>query len=248
LKDQSHNMFYRVHVTVLRAQRPGGLPVSKSAWHDAIACTFGINAAEASDAVQLAVTAARNAFDRNGEFIGGVVVEIACRCVDGEEFDGHEKYFHRPMNEPGIFYVSGARHFGLPRFGNAGALADVRRMKARIKKSGLPPASFVHPRLPDEPPERMRLLCSVCKRWLEVDSDELLSVFMASPLDEFTPEEKKIWRSVNVVGPFMRRHVAQCLFTAGGPRGAMLAIHEPDPRWDTLDPDKQEDDDGAMGQ
>src|SRR6266478_2810354 len=110
-------MIYRTHVVVLRAVSEdwGSLPESLRTWHDAVAYVFGINARDPSDAVSMAVEAAKDAFGRDGDYIGGVVIEADCRCAYPSEFSGSEKYFHKPMSERGIFYVTGVTDFGVSK-------------------------------------------------------------------------------------------------------------------------------------
>src|SRR5579871_178522 len=105
-------MIYRTHVVVLRAVAEDWLkiPESEKTCHDAVTCVFGINAHDPSDAVKMAVAAAKDAFDREGDYIGGVVIEADCRCALPNEFSGYEKYFHNPKTERGIFYVSGVTY------------------------------------------------------------------------------------------------------------------------------------------
>lgn len=236
------HMLYRVHVAVLRvlpsALAPGN-SFERADWQESVAHTFGVNAPNAAEATRIAVEAAEGTVDRNGEYMGGLVVETACRCVDLNEFYGYEKYFHGPINERGIFYVSGSNVFFLPGSLLACAIAEVKALQAKIMLSGAPPTTFMKPQLPDVPVEKMRLLCSVCKRWVETDSEELMHLFMKD-MHGFTIPDKKIWRSINVIGPFMRRHIAQCLFIPGGPRGMVHAIHLPDPQWNKLDREKEE--------
>jgi hypothetical protein len=59
-------------------------------------------------------------------------------------------------------------------------------------------------------------------------------------MHDFTIDDKKIWRSINVVGPFIDRHIRQCMIIPGGPRGMVHAIHKEDPRWDKVDSEKEE--------
>ena len=236
-------MLYRVHVAVLRLiPSPEPSPDSryqKAGWHEAVAHTFGVNATNASEATQMAVEAAEGTVDRNGEYVGGVVVEVACRGAGLKEFEGYEKYFHSPIGERGIFYVSGSHGYFLPGSVLEPVIAELDVLRNRIKDSGAPVASFVKPQLPPLPVEKVRLLCTVCKRWLETDNEEIMHLFMKG-IHGFTIEDEKIWRSINVVGPFMQRHLAQCLMIPGGPRGMVQGIHPPDPQWNKLDPEKEE--------
>lgn len=74
---------------------------------EAVAYTFGINAPGTAEAANIAIAAAENAVDREKRFIGGIVVEVHCRSVNPQEFEGAEKYFCQPLTDHGIFYVSG---------------------------------------------------------------------------------------------------------------------------------------------
>jgi hypothetical protein len=240
-------MIYRIHVAVLLAvpENWGNLPETEKTFWDAVAYTFGLKASDASDAVNLTVTAAQNAVGRDGEFIGGVVVETHCRCVNREEFDGYEKYFLRQMNERGIFYVSGVTSYAISKEQATEAAAELEKVKEKIIRCGLPTPSFVHPKLPEEPPKKVRLVCSVCGRWVEVDNLRFICSFMEG-LDMFSREQREAWKSQDVAGPFLHRHLSQCfLGYEPSPRG-IVGIQEDDERWRTLSVADREDVDGSV--
>ena len=236
-------MIYRTNVAVLLAipEDWSELPEFEKSWHDAVAYTFGINAHDLSDAVTMALAAAKNAVGREGEFIGGVVIEVQCRCVVPKEFEGYEKHFHAAMDGRGIFYVSGVTSYGVSKAESAEAAAELEAMRESILHSGLPAPSFIHPKLPEEPPTRVRLLCSVCHHWIEVDNLDLIYSFMGG-LDMFSLEQRDAWKSrKGVSAPFVHRHISECfLGNESSPRG-IEAIHERDPRWSTLDDANRDD-------
>ncbi len=242
-------MIYRTNIAVLRAvpSKRYATEAAIAAWREkfveAVACTFGVNAEDLAEAVSLAAAAAQDAVDRKGDYIGGVVIETNCRCVDPKEFDGYQKYFHRPMERRGIFYVSGTHTFEIPRMTVLGAMAKFDAARLRIERCGLPAPSFVHPELPEEPPTRVRLLCSVCGRWTEVDNRGVVFSFMPDA-HFFTDTDPDARRSLEHAGKFMRAHLLSCLHVDKGPmRGSVVGIHQSDPRWATLDDSKREDED-----
>src|SRR5688572_710491 len=128
----------------------------------AVTYAFGVNATNASEAIRLTVEAAKDAVDRKGQYIGGVVIETACRCAYPDEFEGAKKYFHRPFSEPGIFYVTGVTYTGFSESMCAGLATELAAAKERITRFGLPPPSFTHPQLPEEPATQVRMVCAVC--------------------------------------------------------------------------------------
>lgn len=229
-------MIFRAQVAVLLAvpENWGSVPEPEKTLWEAVAYTLGINARGASDAIGLAVTAAQNAVGRDGEYIGGVVVEAHCRCAGPKEFDGYEKYFHAPVVEPGIFYVSGVTSYAIAEELTKAVHVELEAMRSNIRRSGLPAPSFVHPKLPDEPPKKIRLLCDVCGRWVEVNSLGLMYSFLDTLHGHF-PEEREAWRAKDVAGPFVRRHISEC-------GGCITGIHEDDERWNELSPANREDD------
>jgi hypothetical protein len=91
---------------------------------------------------------------------------------------------------------------------------------------------------PDEKPERMRLLCSKCKRWVEANSVGPRYLFMdgCGVLPPPSPEAIKA-RAVSAT--FMQRHMVGC-------RSFVAAIYESDPDWAALDEINREDENNAV--
>jgi hypothetical protein len=235
-------MIFRASIAVLCAapSRPLGPDASMAVWRrqhfEIVALMFGINARNLSEAVTLAVDAGQHAFNRKGEYIGGVVLETNAQCVNPEEFESYRKYFHRPMDEPGVFYVSGTHGWTLPRWAVLGALEELEAAAKQLDRFGLPAPSLTQPQLPDEPPRRVRLLCTVCGHWTEVQSQGVVLSFI--PEEQFftdlSPQARK---SRERARAFFQRHgIVSC-------RGTILAVHEADARWATLNSFEQEADD-----
>lgn len=228
-------MLFRVHIAVVRAIPSAwwrNIPECERDSCDAVACTFGVNADTMDEAVRIAVTAAANAVNRNGDFIGGVPVEVNCRCVDREQFEGYDKYFHNPIDQRGIFHVSGTSGYSIQKALTADASAKLGRFRSHIKEFGLPKPSFVHPQLPKEPPRTVRLLCSECLHWVEVSNEGMMYSFMEG-LDCFSLEEDEPTRQDSLAGHFMRAHLDAC-------RAKIVGVLEDDPRWATLEEEKRE--------
>lgn len=242
-------MIYRTQIAVLRSvpwKRHDVDEYKVAAWQakflDAVAYTFGINAQNLAEAVNLAVAAARDAVDRNGQYVGGVVVENHSRCVAVEEFERYKKYFHRPIEEPGIFYVSGITTYSVPKMQVQGALAELHSAAEKISQFGLPTPSFTHPKLPEEPPTRVRLLCSACGRWAEVENLGIVFSLMGD-MDMILKAYPDARQSTGHANSFMRRHLLSCLHVDEGPmRGTILGIQQSDPRWSRLESSKEDAD------
>ena len=222
-------MIYRTHVNVLRAV-PG-----EYEWDTTVYYSFGINAQDTAEAVKMTVDAAKNAFDREGDYIGGVVLQVYCRYSFPEKFSGYEKYFLRPISEPGIFYVTGVTYTGTseewPQEVTAAELAAARD---QISRFGLPTPSFAHPKWPDRPPTNVRMVCPVCDHWVEVSNTGLIFSF-STGIEPDSEEGREAIKAFKIASPFWERHQKQC--QAYRIRG----IQEDDPRWSTLDPTKRED-------
>jgi hypothetical protein len=202
-------------------------------WSDVVGYAFGVNATDASAAIKLTVDAARDAIDRDGHYIGGVVIEAACRCAYPGEFQGSEKYFHGPMSEHGIFYVTGVTYTGLSTPLSAEVAAELAAAKERIARLGLPAPIFTHPQLRMEPPTQVRMVCSVCAHWVQVSNAGLVFSFI-SGLNRDSPEGKEASKAAATASPFMRRHLSKC-------RGPIKGIQEDDPRWSQLAEINRED-------
>ena len=92
---------------------------------------------------------------------------------------------------------------------------------------------------PDEKPERMRLLCSKCKRWVEASSEGPRYLYMHD-CGVLPPPSTEVVKAARVSATFMQRH------TSHSGCGAFVgAIYESDPRWATLDEANREDDNHA---
>lgn len=207
-------------------------------WHDTVSYTFGINADTAADAAVIAVRGAEKAIDRDGQFVGGVVVEVQPKCVGPEEFVGYEKYLIRPLHLPGIFYVSGITYSSIG-FHEANGIADtLTSIRNGIAQNGIPTPSFVHPQLEvDAAPKTVRIVCPVCERWVEVDHCGLLYSFFDG-LDAFSPEHEVGRQAVRVAGPFVKRHFA-CL-NGNDNFKALLFLYDGDERYATLADSKRD--------
>lgn len=128
-------MLFRTKVYVLRAVREQ-LPMyvhGEPAWYDIVTYFFGINAKNAAGATDIAVRAAENATDRDGSFIGGVVLEIQTKCISAEEIRGYEKYQLQPSSAPGIFYVSGVTYSDISTDEATGALESLKSIDGRAR-------------------------------------------------------------------------------------------------------------------
>ena len=181
----------------------------------------------------MTIEAAKDAVDRDERYIGGVVIEVACRCGCSQEFEGAKKYFHQPMSEPGIFYVTGVTYTGVPSSMTADLAKELDVAKERIKRCGLPAPSFTHPQLPEEPPTSVRMVCSVCAHWVQVSNAGLILSF-ASGLDLDTQEGQWASKAAATAQPFVRRHVSRC-------GGTIEGVQEDDHRWSELDENNRED-------
>lgn len=228
-------MIYRVHVAVLRSVADDllDIPEAERTWLDMVAYTFGINALDATDAVGLAESAAKDAIDTSGDYIGGIVLEVDCRAAFPDEFSIYKEYCHSPMNERGIFYVSGVTYSAITKVLSTEVIAMLATAKERITLTGIPVPSFVHPQSPESPPTRVRMLCSACGHWIEVSNTGLICSFM-SGLDMFSREGEEAKKVLDEAGPFVSRHIAQCSAFIEG-------VHEDDPRWHTLESGKREE-------
>jgi hypothetical protein len=92
----------------------------------------------------------------------------------------------------------------------------------------------------DEKPERMRLLCFKCKRWIEASSDGPRYLYMhdCGVLPTPSPEAVKAARDS---ATFMRKHMSH----SDGCGAFVGAIYESDPRFTTLDEANREDESHA---
>ncbi len=231
-------MLFRTNVCVVLAvrQQPKWRPNCDNQSHDTASYTFGINADEPAAAAAVAVRAAENAVDRDGAFVGGVVVEVQSRCVGSEEFDGYEKYLMQPLEEPGIFYVSGITFRSIAAYEANGAAASIRSMREWIAENGLPPPSFVHPPLEPDAPKTVRLVCPVCERWIEIDSSGLLYSFFDG-LDRLSSEFEEARQAAETARPFVESHFV-CLRDREDVN-ALLFLYEDDERYQLLDESKR---------
>jgi hypothetical protein len=232
-------MLFRTRVYVLLAVREqrDDLLDSDAKWHDTVSYTLGINADNAADAAAVATRAAENAIDRDGRYVGGVVLEVQPKCVGPEEFEGYESYLLQPLDAPGIFYTSGITHTSISLHeanGAAEALANVREW---IADNGIPAPSFVHPPLEiDDEPKTVRIVCPVCQHWVEVDSRGLLYSFFDG-LEPFSQAYEEGQEAVHIAGPFVRNHFA-CLKDRDV--NALIFLYRGDYRYDLLDDAKRE--------
>lgn len=194
--------------------------------------TLGINAANSAAACETAARAAENAIDRDGDYVGGVVVELHTRCVGSEEFQRYEDFLIQPIDQTGIFYVSGISYFSASINKLSGAERELDLRRQRFKSNGPPSPSFVHPPLKVVAPEKARLVCPVCKYWVEIDSSGLLySLFCG--LDPFSSEYEEGRLAGNIAAPFVQRHF-ECLSTSTE-FSALIFIYESDERFLELD-------------
>jgi len=200
---------------------------------DAVTYAFGVNATDAAEAIRLTVEAAKDAVGREGKYIGGVVIETACRCAYRDEFEGAKEYFHRPISEPGIFYVTGVTFTSFSKSMNAGVATELAAAREKIARFGLPPSSFAHPQLLEEPATRVRMVCAVCGHWVQVSNAGLVYSFM-SGLDMQLEEGQEGIKAAAIASPFVKRHLSQC-------GGIIEGVQEDDPRWGELDETNRED-------
>jgi hypothetical protein len=231
-------MLFRTNVFVLRAVRDTRMNLpGNDAWHDTVSYTFGINARDAAEAAAIAVKASESALGRDGDFVGGVVLEVQPKCVGREEFDGCEKYLMQPLDEPGIFYVSGITYTSIALHKANGATESLARFREWIDKNGIPAPSFIHPPLDDSgEPKTIRIVCPVCERWVEVDRAGLLYSFFDG-LDRFSEECKSGQQAVQTAGPFVKSHFA-CLKDSAEAT-ALIFLYEDDERYNLLDASKR---------
>lgn len=233
-------MLFRTKVYVVLAiqEERTYMPDGDARWHNTVSCTFGINAEDAADAAAIAVRAAENAIDRDGTFVGGVVLEVQPKCVGPEEFDGYEKYLTQPLDQPGIFYVSGTTSSSIALHEANGATQALGSIRERIAKTGLPAPSFVHPPLDDDEEATMvRIVCPVCEHWVEVDNCGLLYSFFDG-LDPTSQEYEEGQHAVQAAGPFVKSHFA-CLEDRDDVN-ALIFLYEDDERYALLDDSKRD--------
>jgi hypothetical protein len=232
-------MIFRTQVAVLRAipEQYDYIAEADVTWHDAVSYTFGINAPEVAEATRIAVQAAENAVDREGSFIGGVVIEARSRCIGPEEFDGYGDYLLQSIDALGIFYVSGVTFFAIGRNKTLGAARELESFRERINRFGLPGPSFVHPKPKEKPPQRVRLFCPVCEHWVEVDSGGLLYSFFDG-LEHLSDEFREGREAVSVAGPFFQKHL-ECLMRQES-HSALVFIYDSDERYTRLEESKRE--------
>lgn len=232
-------MLYRVHVVVVLAigsrSPDGSVAAPIDHWADTVSYWFGVNAEDAGAAVAQVERAAEHARGRDGDYIGGVILELQVRSAAAVEFKGYEQYLIRPITDPGIFYVTGTTHSGLPS-GMIPAVRDrLAELRESIRQRGLPPASFVHPKPPDgKPPRRTRIVCPGCQSWAEFDSAGVI----CSLYDGLDPgsREAQIGRQTGaMLGRFVEEHLP-CLKTST--HIALVFLHEGDLGYEALDPDR----------
>ncbi len=206
--------------------------------YDSAAYTFGINAGDAADAAAIAVRAAENAIGRNGDFIGGVVLEVHSKCVGPEEFTTYQKYLLQPLDERGVFYVSGVIHSSVAPHEANGAAKALQHVRDWIEENGLPTPSFVHPPLKDDDgPKNLRIVCPVCERWVEVGHGGVIYSFFDG-LDRLSEEYQEGQLAVQIAGPFVKSHFA-CLAQSADAK-ALVFLYEDDERYELLDESKRD--------
>lgn len=233
-------MLFRTKVYVARAIREDRphIPDAEAEWHDTVSYTFGINAESAAEAATIAVRAAENAVDRDGRYVGGVVLEVQPKCVGPEEFDGYERYLMHSLDQPGIFYVSGITFTSIALHEANGAVERLEAARACIEQNGIPAASFVHPSLKnDDEASRVRIVCPVCEHWVEVDNTGLLYSFFEG-LDPFSDEYKEVQQAAQTAGPFVKSHFS-CLQDKRDVH-ALIFLYEDDEHYNLLDESKRD--------
>lgn len=92
---------------------------------------------------------------------------------------------------------------------------------------------------PDEAPQRMRLVCSKCKRWVETSSDGPRYLFMQD-CGVLPPPTPGAIKAGAVSASFMRRHMT------GGCVSFVAAVYGSDPEWSSLDEANREDENNAV--
>jgi hypothetical protein len=233
-------MLFRTHIAVARAIPDRLFPGEgdSAPYLQTVTYTFGINADDAGDAATLAVRAGENAVDRMGEFVGGAVLELQCRCVGREEFENYKEYLLQPLDERGIFYVSGITYSGIGLQEANGVLESLQTIRNSIAKNGVPEPSFVHPtpKVRNEP-KKVRIVCPVCERWLEVDNEGLLYSFCQG-FDLYPDNLTRMRETGQIAGPFIKKHFA-CLSDRDA-ANALVFVYDSDERYYQLDFSKQD--------
>ena len=204
-------------------------------WYDAVAYFFGVNAANAGEAASIATHAAENAVDRNGRYIGGVVIEVHVKCLPPEEYSKDPEYLLQPVDQPGIFYVTGTTTTGEAKELAVGAAAELRQKQEKIKREGLPEPSFVHPTWQPPPAEPIRIYCPGCGRWTEVDGSGILYSFFDG-LDPWSFQDE--YRSAEATRRFIESHL-ECVMEYHD-AGPIVFLYRDDERYHVLNPAMRE--------
>jgi hypothetical protein len=232
-------MLFRVSVYILcTVRRDEQWYTGNVYWHDTVAYTFGVNAINAGNAAVMACQAAEHAFDRDGKYVGGIVLEVHPRCVNRSDFSGYNKYLLGPLDQEGIFYVTGICFTSILDGEIVDYLPRLVDLKTNIDRNGLPPASFKHP-MPtvDETPKSIRMVCPICGHWTEVDHSGLLYSFFDG-LDPISDEFDRAKVARETAGPFVKRHL-ECIRNSGS-GAAIESIFDDDERFGFLDDEKRD--------
>lgn len=219
-----------------RGHRPEELP-----WHNVYTVTLGINAEDLALATSIATEAMTRCEDEDGRFIGGVVIETHARCVTADEWRGYARHFTQPIEQRGIFYMSGLTYTSFARGVAAGAEESLKHFRSK-RDSGDPffsQPSYIRRRPHvDEEPRAARIVCPVCGAWQEHDPNYIYSLF--SGLFEDDNEYILGQKAAARTNPFIAQH-CRCLVDSPGVTAhvGLLFLYEGDDGYDELDPVKE---------
>jgi hypothetical protein len=169
----------------------------------------GVNAKDISSAITLASEKMSNSVNKDGRYLGGLVLDVRARCVDISEYKPYSEYFLQEIETPGVFYVSGLTFFTPPMR----AYPDVEHELEQYEQNkGCIDRDLVYIHESNDKREknrRIRIICPVCGAWKEHSHLGFISMFIEG-FGANTPEEHDWIENRKEVMPFIEQHLPHC--------------------------------------
>lgn len=142
--------------------------------YDTVSCWYGVNASSLTAAHLMAARVSEESIDRSGTYVGGLVVSVYAGQRSVADFADYSDYFRAPIDETGIFYVTGITHATCNRDTYPGIEIALAKKRTNYERNGPPVGCFAHPAHPEKPSEAVRIACTSCGTWAEIPRWTLL--------------------------------------------------------------------------
>lgn len=222
-------MFYFVNVFVLCSVNERHY--DNREWYDTVEYRFGVNAETESEANDLASRASEHALGRDGDYIGGIVKKKCASPATDSEINDLLDYCFSPIENPGIFYVTGVTHSSVGYDEYPDDLSRHLELAQVIQRNGLPNPTFRHPEVDTKYyPRVCRLVCANCQQWVEFDRGAFIFAFF-SGIEVMDDEFDRLKSARKIHDEFAESH-ASCSFDGDS---ALQYLEDSDERFSALD-------------